>query len=100
MRPTDSSLEQKRRPHGREVITITVVTTAEDLVDDFHLRQPTRVVFKRALALIDAEANRDFYTLEFQNQPLDLDVRLGEHAARFDWGDAVELELVPRPEVI
>lgn len=81
-------------------ITIQVTTTGEDLGDRFNLHEPMQVVFNRALQAVGGGANRELFTLEFDNQPLDLGRRIGDYASQFGWGERVELELVPRPEVI
>jgi len=81
------------------LIIVAVTTTGEDLEERFNVHEPMQVVFNRALQAVGG-ANRDLFTLEFDNQPLDLNRRIGDYAAQFGWGDRVELELVPRPEVI
>lgn len=81
-------------------ITITVTTTGEDLDERFNVHEPMQVVFNRALQAVGGGANRDLFTLEYDNQPLDLNRRIADYAAQFGWGERVELELVPRPEVI
>ncbi len=83
-----------------EFIHLKVVTTGEDLEDDFNLEQPLKVVFNRALEAVGGSANRDQFTLEFEDEPLDLDQRIGEAAENLGWEDDAVLELVPRPEVI
>ncbi len=81
-------------------INIIVTTTGEDLDDRFNVHEPMQVVFNRALQAVGGGANRDLFTLEFNNQQLDLNRRIGDCAEQFGWGDRVELDLVPRPEVI
>jgi hypothetical protein len=81
-------------------ITIAVTTTGEDLDERFNVHEPMQVVFNRALQAVGGGANRDLFTLEFDNQALDLTRRVGDYASQFGWGERVELELVPRPEVI
>lgn len=83
-----------------EFIVLKVVTTGEDLEERFNLREPLQVVFNRALQAVGGGANRDQFTLEYQDQPLDLDKRIGDYVDEFDWKDGTVLELVPRPEVI
>jgi hypothetical protein len=83
-----------------DFIEITVVTTGQDLTDRFNVQQPLQVVFNRALQSVGGGSHRDQFTLEFDGVELDLDVKIGEAAAQHGWGDGVELELVPRPEVI
>ena len=84
-----------------EFITITVVTTGNDLEDErFNVNEPIKVVFNRALALVGGSSNREQFTLEFNDQALDLERRIRDLAAQFGWGEKVVLDLVPRPEVI
>lgn len=83
-----------------EFLNLRVVTTGKDLEDEFNRQEPLKVVFNRALQSVGGGANRDQFTLEFEDNPLDLDQRIGEAAEQFDWEDGTVLELVPRPEVI
>lgn len=83
-----------------ETIEITVVTTGEDLTDSFNVNNPLNVVFNRALQSVGGGSHRDEFTLEWNDEALDLDSKIGEAAEQFGWGEAVTLELVPRPEVI
>ena len=84
-----------------EKITIVVVTTAEDLDEEFNRHQPLRVVFERALTLVGGHSQQDQFTLEYHDdQIVDLDRPIGEVALDLGWGDRVELELVPRPVVV
>lgn len=96
-RDQTSSVEHAK---GAKFIIIRVVTTGDDLEERFNLQQPMQVVFNRAIELVGGGANRDRFTLEYRDQPLDLDRRIGDYAEELRWGDRVELELVPRPEVI
>ena len=85
----------------KEVITITVVTTADDLEDEFNTHQPLRVVFERALTLVGGHAQREQFSLEFNSQPIvDLDRPIAELIGELGWGAQVELELVPKPVVV
>ena len=81
-------------------IELTVVTTGQDIEDRFNIRQPLRVVFNRALQEVGGGANREHFTLEFEDQVLDLEQRIEEYVEQFGWEDGTVLELVPRPEVI
>jgi hypothetical protein len=83
-----------------EFIVLKVVTTGEDVEERFNVREPLKVVFNRALQAVGGGANRDQFTLEFQDQPLDLDKRIEDYLQQFGWTDGTILELVPRPEVI
>lgn len=83
-----------------DFIELKVVTTGEDLEDEFNLQEPLKVVFNRALQSVGGGANRDQFTLEFEDDPLDLNQKIVEAAEQFEWDDGTVLELVPRPEVI
>lgn len=83
-----------------ETIEITVITTGEDLTDSFNLQQPLQVVFNRALQSVGGGSHRDEFTLEYQDNVLNLDQKIGDAAVQYGWNGQVELELVPRPEVI
>jgi len=91
-------MSEKDKPNK---IRIIVVTTADDLDDEFNVHSPVRVVFERALTLVGGEGQADQFTLEYQNQALtDLDRKIEDYAEELGWGDEVELELVPAPVVI
>lgn len=83
-----------------EFMNLTVTTTGEDLEERFNVQEPVEVVFNRALTKIGGSANRDQFTLEYQDQPLDLRRRIADYAQLFGWTDSATLDLVPRPEVI
>lgn len=81
-------------------ITLTVVTTGEDLTERFNVSEPLKVVFNRALQAVGGGANRDQFTLEFNDHPLDLERRIEAFISELGWKDGTVLELVPRPEVV
>ncbi len=81
-------------------ITLTVVTTGEDITESFNVNQPLKVVFNRALQAVGGGANRDQFTLEFNDQPLDLERKIKDYVDELGWSDGTVLELVPRPEVV
>lgn len=81
-------------------IEIIVITTADDLDASFKRIQPLRVVFQRALKLVGGHGQPDQFTLEYANEPLDIDRKIGDLAEELGWGDRVELELVPKPVVV
>lgn len=82
-------------------IALKVITTGGDLEERFNVQEPLLVVFNRALQEVGGGANRDQFTLEYQDQPLDLSRRIGQYAEQFGWKEeGTILELVPRPEVI
>lgn len=83
-----------------DFIRITVVTTGEDLDDSFNVNQPLTVVFNRALESVGGGSHRDQFSLMYEGTELSLGQKIGEAATQFGWGEAVELELVPKPEVI
>jgi hypothetical protein len=76
------------------------VTTADDLHDRFNRHEPIRVVFERSLTLVGGQGQPDQFSLEYNNEPLDLGRTIGDLAGELGWGDQVELELVPRPVVV
>jgi hypothetical protein len=81
-------------------IILKVVTSGEDPEERFNTHEPLLVVFNRALQAVGGGANRDRFTLEYQDQPLDLNRRISDYVTEFGWVDGAVLELVPRPEVI
>jgi hypothetical protein len=83
-----------------EFIMLKVVTTGEDIEDRFNLHEPLKVVFNRALQAVGGGSNRDQFTLEFRDQPLELDKPIADDVRKFGWTNGTVLELVPRPEVI
>lgn len=85
----------------KNAINITVITTADDLEDDFNEHQPLRVVFERALTLVGGHGQADQFSLTYNDVELtDLDRPISEFATEHGWGDDVELELVPKPIVV
>ncbi len=83
-----------------DFITLKVVTTGEDLEERFNVHQPLQVVFNRAFQAVGGGSNRDQFTLEYQDHPLDLNRKIEEYIAQFGWGVGTVLSLVPRPEVV
>jgi hypothetical protein len=83
-----------------DFIVLKVITTGEDLEERFNAREPLMVVFNRALQAVGGGANRDQFTLDYNDQALDLSKKVAEYVEQFGWEDGTVLELVPRPEVI
>lgn len=83
-----------------DFITLRVVTTGDDLEERFNVQQPLQVVFNRALQAVGGGVNRDQFTLEYNDQPLEVDKRIADYMNQLGWHDGAVLELVPRPEVI
>lgn len=81
-------------------VEITVVTTGEDLTDTFNVNQPLKVVFSRALQSVGGGSHQDEFILEWDDAELDLDMKVGEAANLYGWGDQVTLDLTPRLTVI
>lgn len=81
-------------------IRLAVVTTGQDIEDRFNVRQRLRVVFNRALEAVGGGAHHVHFTLEYDDQVLDLERRIEDYVEQFGWEDGTVLELVPRPEVI
>lgn len=92
---------QVRQDKPDQFIEIEVVTTADDLDEQFNKHEPLRPVFEKALTLVGGHSNADQFALEYNNEPLtDLDRTIGDYATELGWGERVELELVPKPVVV
>lgn len=83
-----------------QFITIRVATTSGDLEDKFNFNQPLRVVFNRALTEVGGGVDRGAFTLEYEDDSLDLDRSIGDYVAELGWADGTVLELIPAPVVI
>lgn len=82
-------------------IRLIIVTTAEDVDDEFNVNQPLRVLFNRALQAVGGQGDRDQFSLEFDDTDLtDLDRKIGDWAEQFGWDDGTAIELVPKPVVV
>lgn len=82
-------------------IRLVVVTTAEDVEDEFNLNQPLRVLFNRALQAVGGEGNKDQFGLEFNDIELvDFSRKIGDLVEELGWVDGTHLELVPKPVVV
>lgn len=80
---------------------ISVATTGGDLDEKFNLREPMRVVFQKALALVGGQSQPDQFQLEYNDQPIhNLDATVGDLKGQLGWGDEVDLELIPKPVVV
>jgi hypothetical protein len=95
--PSPTAPAAKKPDKGIQII---VITTADDLDESFNRTQPLRVAFQRALKLVGGQGQPDQFALEYANEPLDLERKIGDLAAELGWGDRVELELVPKPVVV
>jgi hypothetical protein len=95
---TANLISAKNKPD--KDIQIIVITTADDLDESFKRNQPLRVVFQQAIKLVGGQGQPDQFALEYANEPLDVDRKIGDLAAELGWGDRVELELVPKPVVV
>lgn len=82
------------------LIHLTIVTTGEDVEADFNVNEPVRAVKMRALAGLAPGSKADEFRLEYNNQPLDDDQKLGFYVEQFGLVDGSVLELVPAPVVI
>jgi hypothetical protein len=92
--------DQEKNDKPDKDIEIMVATTADDLDESFKRKQPLRKVFVKALKLVGGQDQPDQFTLEYNHEPLDLDREIDDLADELDWGDRVELELVPKPVVV
>jgi hypothetical protein len=81
-------------------IRLIIVTTGEDIDEEFNVHQPVRVIKQRALQGLPSGTDRNLFVLEYENQQLDEDKKIEEYVNQFGWQDGTVLELIPRPEVI
>lgn len=82
-------------------IHLVVVTTADDVDDEFNVNQPLQVLFNKALQEVGGQGNQDQFALEFNDIELsDLSRKLGDLAAELGWTDGTQLDLVPKPVVV
>lgn len=81
-------------------IRLVVVTTGEDIEEEFNIHQPLRVVKMRALAKEQPGANPDLFHLEFNDQSLDDSRKIEDYIQQYGWVDGTILELVSQPEVV
>jgi hypothetical protein len=88
-------------PDGKNTIKLVVVTTAEDVDDEFNLHQPLQVVFNKALHEVGGEGKQDQFVLEYNDVALsDLSRKIGDLAEELGWSDGTQLDLVPKPVVV
>lgn len=82
-------------------LRLVVVTTADDLDEEFNLNQPLQVLFNRALHTVGGQGSRDQFTLEYDDTELtDLNRTVGDWARQLGWTDGSVIELVPKPVVV
>ena len=88
-------------PRVKDTIRLVVVTTADDVDDEFNRNQPLQVLFTRALHEVGGEGNRDQFALEYSDIELsDLSRKIGDVAEELGWTDGTQLDLVPKPVVV
>ena len=88
-------------PHMQDNIRLIVVTTADDVDEEFNRNQPLQVLFTKALHEVGGEGNRDQFALEYNDVELsDLSRKIGDVAEELGWVDGTQLELVPKPVVV
>jgi hypothetical protein len=85
---------------NKNKIQLVVVTTGEDITEEFNVHEPLKVVKMRALAKEQPGANPDQFHLEFNDQVLDETRKIEDYIQQFSWVDGTILELVSRPEVL
>jgi len=97
-----SQVDDKKRPlKTKRKIKVLVVTTGRDVRLNLDRDEPMRRVFDKALASVGGQDQPEQFALEYENEVLtELDRPIEDFVAQFGWGDEVELELVPAPEVI
>jgi hypothetical protein len=84
-----------------DTIRLIVVTTADDVDDEFNRNQPLLVLFNRALHEVGGEGNRDQFALEYGDVELsDLSRKIGDVAEELGWVDGTRLDLAPKPVVV
>lgn len=82
-------------------IRLIIVTTADDVDEEFNRHQPLRVVFNRALREVGGASNRDQFALEYDDVELsDLSRAIGDFVDELGWIDGTRLEFVPKPVVV
>lgn len=81
-------------------IRLIVVTTGEDIDEQFNINQPIQAVKARALHGLPPGSNPNDFVLEFEEHPLEDQKKIQEYIAQYGWEDGTVLELVPRPVVI
>jgi len=85
---------------NKNEIRLVVVTTGEDVEDEFNIHQPLKVVKMKALAKEQPGANPDLFHLEFNDQSLDDSRKIEDYVQQYGWVDGTILELVSQPEVV
>jgi len=88
-------------PNPKNTIRLVVVTTADDVDEEFNVNQPLQVLFNRALHEVGGEGNQDQFALEYNDVELsDLSRKIGDVAEELGWVDGTQLDLVPKPVVV
>ena len=85
---------------SKNKIRLVVVTTGEDIEEEFNINEPLRVVKMRALAKEQPGANPELFHLEFNDQTLDDSMKIEDYIQQYGWADGTVLELVSQPEVV
>ena len=85
---------------SKNKIRLVVVTTGEDIEEEFNINEPLRVVKMRALAKEQPGANPELFHLEFNDQTLDDGTKIEDYIQQYGWIDGTVLELVSQPEVV
>ena len=85
---------------SKNKIRLVVVTTGEDIEEEFNINEPLRVVKMRALSKEQPGANPELFHLEFNDQSLDDSGKIEDYIQQYGWADGTVLELVSQPEVV
>ena len=85
---------------SKNKIRLVVVTTGEDIEEEFNINEPLRVVKMRALSKEQPGANPELFHLEFNDQTLDDSGKIEDFIQQYSWVDGTVLELVSQPEVV
>lgn len=81
-------------------IVLEIITTGEDVKEEFNINSPLKVVKVRAMKGLADPSQADNFILQYEGQTLDEHKKIEEYIELFGWQDGTVLELVPKPEVI
>lgn len=84
---TDAVLSKSGEGKSDNFIRLIVITTGEDLDEEFNIHEPMLVVKQRALQKVQPGADKDLFTLQYNNQPLDDSKRIQDYIDQYGWTD-------------
>lgn len=85
---------------NKNKIVLEIITTGEDVTEEFNIHSPLKVVKVRAMRGLADPSQEDNFVLQYEGQTLDEHKKIEEYIELFGWKDGTVLELVPKPEVI